>query len=140
MMKVPHPVTNEITGHQRDTKKDAETTLYRCLYAMEELKMKSIPISIVITFIIITSVAFADQEIRSDSSKDMCLLDIKNCTGHSYYNIVEKIARLKHAIEMGTKLYTPEECKHLEYLLEEALETAERIDADPSQVPENRDK
>jgi hypothetical protein len=102
--------------------------------------MKSIPISIVITLSIVTGVAFAGQEIKSDEVKDKCLLDIKNCTGSSYYNIVEKIARLKQAIEIGTKLYTLEECKHLEYLLEEAFETAERIDADPSQVPENRDK
>ena len=102
--------------------------------------MKSIPIVIVITLIIVTGVAFADRESGSNSGKDMCLLDIKNCTGHNYYNIVEKIARLKKAIEIGSKIYSPEEFKHLEYLLEEAFETAERIDADPSQVPENKDK
>ena len=101
--------------------------------------MKSIPIIFMI-ILIINGVAFADQKIESNSNKDWCLLDNKNCSGHSYYNIVEKIARLKAAIEIGTNLYTPEECKHLKYLLDEAFETAERIDADPSQVPENKDK
>jgi hypothetical protein len=37
-------------------------------------------------------------------------------------------------------VYSPEELAHLRYLLEEALTTADRIDADPSQVPENKDR
>jgi len=102
--------------------------------------MKSIPMSIIVLTLITTTVAFADQEIKANTGKDLCLLDVKDCTGQSYYNIVEKIARLKAAIEIGTQIYSPEEVKHLNYLLEEALETAELIDADPSQVPENRYK
>ena len=80
------------------------------------------------------------EDLQSGAGKDMCLLDINNCLGQSFYNIVDKIARIRAAIEKGSLVYTPQEVEHLKYMLVEALETAERIDADPSQVPENRDK
>ena len=84
--------------------------------------------------------ASAGQEIKSAVSKDMCLLDSANCSGQKYYSIVEKIAHLKQAIEIGSPVYSPEELRHLEHLLEEAFDIAGLIDADPSQVPENRFK
>ncbi|MDR3581154.1 MAG: hypothetical protein P4L44_14430 [Oryzomonas sp.] len=83
--------------------------------------------------------AFADQGVKTDTGKDACLLDINNCSGH-YYDIVEKIARLKAAIQIGTRVYSPKELEHIEYLLKESLITADRIDADSSQVPENKDR
>jgi hypothetical protein len=52
----------------------------------------------------------------------------------------EKLARIRAALALGDKVYTEQEIKHLDYLLDEALETADLIGADPSQVPENRDK
>jgi hypothetical protein len=122
----------------KDTKGDKEPTNYGC-YNHGDNEMKSIPMIMLLT-LIFTGVALADQEIKYNTGKDMCLLDIKNCTGQSYYDIVDKIARLKAAIEIGLELYSPEECNHLNYLLEEAFYTAERIGADPSQVPEMRDK
>jgi hypothetical protein len=101
--------------------------------------MKTIPLFMTMS-LFIASAACADPGGGFDSGKDLCLLDINKCPGQSHYNIVEKIARLKAAIEIGTKVYTPEEVVHLKYSLEEALVTADRIDADPSQVPENRDR
>src|SRR3974390_1314709 len=88
----------------------------------------------------IASAAIADQGVQSSTGKDACLLDISNCPSGHYYDIVEKIARLKAAIQVGATVYSPEELAHLKYLLEEALTTADRIDADPSQVPENKDR
>ncbi|NVN92606.1 MAG: hypothetical protein HXX11_18690 [Desulfuromonadales bacterium] len=101
--------------------------------------MKSISIFIAIT-LFVAHAAFANESVVYDSTKDLCLLDINNCRGQSYYNIVEKISRLKAALEIGSKVYSQEEIKHLNYLLDEAFYAAERIDADPSQVPENKNK
>ncbi|KAA0888974.1 hypothetical protein [Oryzomonas rubra] len=99
--------------------------------------MRLAPIIIAIT-LGAASAAFAEQ--APGTGKDLCLLDISNCTGRSYYNIVEKIARLKAALEVGTTVYSPGEIEHLTYMLEEAFTTADLIGADPSIVPENRDK
>lgn len=100
--------------------------------------MKTVAFVIAVT-LLSACIAFAEKGVTADSGKDMCLLDNNYCTGQSYYGIVEKIARIRAALEIGSKVYSPEEVKHLEYLLEEALMVAERIDADPSQVPENKD-
>lgn len=99
--------------------------------------MRLVPVIIAIT-LCAASAAFAEQ--APGAGKDLCLLDINNCTGRSYYHIVEKIARLKTALQVGPTVYSPEEIEHLTYLLEEAFTTAELIGADPSLVPENRDR
>jgi hypothetical protein len=101
--------------------------------------MKMLPLVCIIT-LFIASTALAGQGVKTDTGKDACLLDVNNCPSGHYYDIVEKIARLKAAIQIGTTVYSPEELAHLQYLLEEALTTADRIDADPSQVPENKDR
>jgi len=84
-------------------------------------------------------VAFS-TDIPHGPVKDLCLLDNNNCVDHHYYNIVEKLARIRAALEVGTKLYSQQEIEHLTYMLDEALKTADLIDADPSQVPENKDR
>jgi hypothetical protein len=86
----------------------------------------------------IAATAVAEQENQSITGKDWCLLDAAKCPGQIKYDLVEKIAHLKAALGSGAKLYSPQELEHLQHLLEEALETAEMVDADPSQVPENR--
>jgi hypothetical protein len=97
--------------------------------------------AVVITLLMM-SVAPASyaEEMKQNNGKDVCLLDNNNCVGHSYYPIVEKIARIRTALRLGSTVYTPQELEHLRYLLEEALDVAEHIDADPSQVPENKDR
>lgn len=101
--------------------------------------MRSAPIIIAITLWAV-SAAFAEQAPGPGAGKDLCLLDISNCTDRSYYNIVEKIARLKTALAAGATVYSPGEIEHLTYMLEEAFTTADLIGADPSIVPENKDK
>jgi len=97
---------------------------------------------LIVTGLLVASVTVAAsaQDMKPTAGKDTCLLDNNSCVGHSYYNIVEKIARIRAAIQLGTKVYTPQELEHLEYLLEEALDVADHIDAHSSQVPENRDR
>lgn len=87
----------------------------------------------------LTGNAFSEDVIQN-SGKDMCLLDIKYCENKNYYNIVEKIVRIKAALAIGTKLYTTKEIEHLEYLYEESLYTCDRIECHPSQVPEMSDR
>ena len=101
--------------------------------------MRMLPLVCALT-LFIASMAIAGQGATSDTGKDACLLDVSNCPSGHYYDIVEKIARLKAAIQVGARVYSPNELEHLKYLLEEALTTADRIDADPSQVPENKDR
>lgn len=101
--------------------------------------MKLLPLVMTLT-LFTASMAFTDQGAPPNEGKDACLLDINTCPSGHYYDIVEKIARLKAAIQIGTRVYSPEELEHLKRLLEEAFEAADRIDADPSQVPENRDR
>jgi hypothetical protein len=84
--------------------------------------------------------ALADQESKPVIGKDLCLLDSAHCPGRQYYNLVEKIAHCRVALEKGAAVYSPEELEHLRHLLEEALDIADMINADPSQVPENRFK
>ena len=94
--------------------------------------------------LILIFLSLVDNAIAEDSKqhmgKDMCLLDISYCKNQSYYNIVEKIVRIKTALAIGAKLYTEKEIEHLEYLYEEALYTCDRIECHPSQVPEMSDR
>lgn len=80
------------------------------------------------------------EEAKTLPGKDLCLLDIKNCVGQSYYNIVEKIVRIKAALEVGSRVYSHQERQHLEYMYEEALFACDRIDCPPSLVPEMQDR
>ncbi|HEY4744582.1 MAG TPA: hypothetical protein VIH45_07975 [Desulfuromonadaceae bacterium] len=96
--------------------------------------------AIVVALLVASVTVAAAEDMKPNAGKDVCLLDNNNCVGHSYYNIVDKIARIRAAIQLGTKVYTPQELEHLEYLLEEALDVADHIDAHSSQVPENRDR
>ncbi len=53
--------------------------------------------------------------------KDWCLLGIADkCSGSTTFDLVEKTRRLEAAIKKGTAVYTPEELKHLQAMLEEA--------------------
>ena len=63
-------------------------------------------------------------------------MDVNNCVGQTYYNIVEKIIRIKSALEIGSRVYTPQELEHLTYMFDEAMYCCDRIDCHPSQVPE----
>lgn len=80
---------------------------------------------------------YCEQGTEQGKGKDMCLVDTNLCSEN--YNLVDKIARLKAAIETGTKVYTPQELERLEYSLEDSLATAGRLNIDPSQVPENKE-
>lgn len=56
-----------------------------------------------------------------DSEKDWCLLGISNkCSGSTTLDLVDKIRRLKMAIDKGTTVYTPDEVEHFKSMLEEA--------------------
>ena len=80
------------------------------------------------------------NDAKPNTGKDMCLLENNYCKNQSYYNIVEKIARIKAALAIGANLYTEKEIEHLEYLYEEALFTCDRIECQPSHVPEMSDR
>jgi hypothetical protein len=101
--------------------------------------MKSTPLLIAASLLIAVATS-ASQETEPVSGKDLCLLDTAKCPGQRHYDLVEKIAHCRAALETGAKVYSPEELEHVKHLLEEALDIADMINADPSQVPENRFK
>ena len=78
----------------------------------------------------ISTICCQAAEPPSNHAKDRCLLDINLCPGKNYYPIVEKIRRLRHALKLGTQVYTPEEVTHLEYILKESYYCVERIEAE----------
>jgi len=64
-----------------------------------------------------------------DSEKDWCLLGIADkCGGTTTFDLAEKTRRLEAAIKKGTDVYTPEELKHLQAMLEEARQTKRLLD------------
>jgi len=77
---------------------------------------------IVLVISIVLSVAALSHATETqDQEKDLCLLGITNkCTSTTTLDLVDKIARLEAAINKGSAVYTPEELKHLQAMLEEA--------------------
>ncbi len=69
------------------------------------------------------------------AGKDMCLVDASHCPRENYYDLAEKVARLREAINKGMKLYTVEELEILKKKLEESLEIADLLEVPESQIP-----
>jgi len=66
---------------------------------------------------------------RPDSEKDWCLLGIADkCAGTTTFDLPEKTRRLEAAIKQGTAVYTPEELKHLQAMLDEARQIKVLLD------------
>lgn len=64
-----------------------------------------------------------------DAEKDWCLLSIADkCTGTTTFDLPEKTRRLEAAIKKGTAVYTPEELKHLQAMLDEARQIKVLLD------------
>jgi hypothetical protein len=87
-------------------------------------------IFIVTAWLFISSTYCCADDMVNNVEKDMCLLDINNCVDKSYYNIVEKIKRLKIALKKGLSVYSPSEITHLENVLDESYYCVERIEAE----------
>ncbi len=68
-------------------------------------------------------IALASGEAQS---KNDCLVYGKNCPNVSL-SLPERIAKLRTEITKGEKVYTPEELKRLELLLEEDTQTMESL-------------
>jgi hypothetical protein len=81
-------------------------------------------------WVIISATCCYAAEMPENPGKDLCLLDINNCVGKSYYNIVEKIRRLKIALKQGSAVYSQDELRHLETVLKESYFCVERIEAE----------
>ena len=61
--------------------------------------------------------------------KDWCLLGIADkCPGTTTFDLAEKTRRLEAAIKKGTAVYTPEELKHLQAMLDEARQIKMLLD------------
>ena len=80
---------------------------------------------IVIIFILGTAVTVLADEHAAE--RDLCLLDASNCPTLNY-DLIEKVARLRGALEAGSRFYTPEELKRLAKKLKECLEIADLLD------------
>ena len=64
-----------------------------------------------------------------DPEKDWCLLGIADkCAGTTTFDLPEKTRRLEAAIKKGTAVYSPEELKHLQAMLEEARQIKVLLD------------
>jgi hypothetical protein len=61
--------------------------------------------------------------------KDWCLLGVADkCSGTTTLALPEKTRRLEAAIKQGTAVYTPEELKHLQAMLDEARQIKMLLD------------
>jgi hypothetical protein len=79
--------------------------------------MKKIILALAIILTVTVSFTAAESQ---DSEKDWCLLGISDkCPGTTTFDIVEKTRRLEAAIKKGTAVYTPEEIKHFQVMLDE---------------------
>ena len=79
--------------------------------------MKKIILTLAMVLMATGASAAADSQ---GSGKDWCLLGISDkCPGTTTFDIVEKTRRLETAIKKGTVVYTPEEIKHFQAMLDE---------------------
>jgi hypothetical protein len=79
--------------------------------------MKKIILTLAMVLMATDASAAADSQ---GSEKDWCLLGISDkCPGTTTFDIVEKTRRLEAAIKNGTAVYTPEEIKHFQAMLDE---------------------
>lgn len=69
------------------------------------------------------------------AEKDLCLLDARNCPTPNYYDLKEKVARLRGALNAGNRFYTPEELKILAKKLEDSLEIADLLEVPETIIP-----
>ena len=68
----------------------------------------------------VTALTYAAD--NHESEKDWCLLGVANkCPTTTTIDLVDKIKRLETATNKGSAVYTPEETKHLQAMLEEAF-------------------
>ena len=75
----------------------------------------------------VTGVSVAAES--AGSEKDWCLLGIADkCAGTTTFDLPEKTRRLEAAIKKGTAVYTPEELKHLQAMLDEARQIKVLLD------------
>ena len=75
-------------------------------------------------------------EPEAAAAKDPCLMDNRNCPGNTNYTLVEKIARLRTAIEnKDSGTYTPQELERLGKRLEECLEIADLLEIPETTIP-----
>ncbi len=81
-------------------------------------------------WVILSATCCFAAETPENPEKDLCLLDINKCPGKNYYNIVEKIRRLKIALKQGSAVYSQDELGHLETVLRESYFCVERLDAE----------
>lgn len=80
--------------------------------------MKKIILTVVMLLMATGASSAADSQ---GSEKDWCLLGVADkCPGTTTFDLPEKTRRLEAAIKKGTAVYTPEELKHLQALLDEA--------------------
>jgi hypothetical protein len=89
--------------------------------------MKSLLLSTALLLSLVCDLHAADKVQKTEPAKDLCLLDTNKCDGHFRYDLLEKIKRLTSAIKLGTAVYTPEEVKHMENLLEEANQSIDDL-------------
>lgn len=77
---------------------------------------------IILACVLVLAVTGVSAAIDSrDSEKDWCLLGIADkCSGTTTFDLPEKTRRLETAIKKGTAVYTPDELKHLQAMLDEA--------------------
>jgi hypothetical protein len=79
--------------------------------------MKKIILTLAMVLMATDASATTDSQ---GSEKDWCLLGISDkCPGTTTFDIVEKTRRLEAAIKNGTAVYTPEEIKHFQAMLDE---------------------
>ena len=88
--------------------------------------MKRIFLAIVMA---LSTVIVSHASDNQDSEKDWCLLGITNkCPSSTTLDLVDKIKRLEAAIQRGSAVYTPDELKHLQAMLEEAYLIKDLLD------------
>lgn len=95
--------------------------------------MKALLTAILMMFCTVNFTGAGEQSRVIDAGKDLCLLDTSQCS--SLYDLPEKVARLRKAIESGTKVYTPEEVERLKRRLEDAMIVVEFLDVPEAIVP-----
>ena len=79
--------------------------------------------------LVMTVAGISNAADSRNSEKDWCLLGIADkCGGTTTFDLAEKTRRLEAAIKKGTDVYTPEELKHLQAMLEEARQTKKLLD------------
>ncbi|MDR3579361.1 MAG: hypothetical protein P4L44_05320 [Oryzomonas sp.] len=79
--------------------------------------MKQFVFAIVLVLSVVSVSHAADY---NEAEKDWCLLGIGNkCEGTTTIDLFDKIKRIEIALKKGSSVYTPEELKHLQSMLEE---------------------